>query len=199
LAFGNVNKWLRNAGELTQQRAQQCLPKSLLLYADPLAPATPPRVHAATTTRLVVLDTNVVLDWLLFDHPDGTTLNGSLVAGELRWIATAAMRDELAHVLARGALDRWQPDLPRLWSAWDRHCTEVPAALVAGPASGLRCTDPDDQKFVDLAASRRGSLLLSRDRAVLKLARRLAVLGVTVTTPTAWVAGRGLLDHSPPC
>ena len=160
---------------------------------------TPPRVHASTTARLAVLDTNVVLDWLLFGHPDGAVLNESLVAGELRWIATAAMRDELAHVLARGALDRWQPDLPRLWAEWDRHCAQVPTAPAAGPASGLRCTDPDDQKFIDLAASQRGSLLLSRDRAVLKRASKLALLGVTVATPTAWAAGRGLLNLPLPC
>ena len=156
------------------------------------------RVHASSTARPVVLDTNVVLDWLLFGHPDGTVLSESLVAGELRWIATAAMRDELAHVLARGALNRWQPDLPRLWAEWDRHCAQVPTAPAAGPASGLRCTDPDDQKFIDLAACHRDSLLLSRDRAVLKLARRLAPLDVTVITPAAWAARRGLPDSASP-
>jgi uncharacterized protein len=153
-------------------------------------------VPAPPTARPVVIDTNVVLDWLLFGHPDGAVLSESLVAGELRWIATAAMRDEFADVLARGALDRWQPDLPRLWADWDRHCVQVPPAAAVDPASGLRCTDPDDQKFIDLAASQRGSLLLSRDRAVLKLARKLASLGVTVATPAAWVAGRGLADRA---
>ena len=138
----------------------------------------------------VVLDTNVVLDWLLFAHPDGRTLDAALVAGELRWIATAAMRNELAHVLARGALDHWRPDLPALWAGWDRHCVEVPAPAPAGPASRFRCTDPDDQKFIDLAAANYTCLLLSRDRAVLKLARRLRVIGVDVATPTAWAAGR---------
>jgi uncharacterized protein len=153
-------------------------------------------VPAPPTARPVVIDTNVVLDWLLFGHPDSAVLSESLVAGELRWIATAAMRDEFAHVLTRGALDRWQPDLPRLWADWDRHCVQVPPAAAVDPASGLRCTDPDDQKFIDLAASQRGSLLLSRDRAVLKLARKLASLGVTVATPAAWVAGRGLADRA---
>jgi uncharacterized protein len=186
-------------GKLPKQRAQQCLPKSLPLYADPPAPATPPRVPTTTAAQPVVLDTNVVLDWLLFGRPDSAVLNESLVAGELRWIATAAMRDELAHVLARGTLDRWQPDLPRLWAEWDRHCAQVPAASEAGPASGLRCTDPDDQKFIDLAASRPGSLLLSRDRAVLKLTRKLASMDVTVATPTVWAAARGLVERSSPC
>jgi predicted nucleic acid-binding protein len=52
----------------------------------------------------------------------------------------------------------------------------VPAPV--GPLARPRCTDPDDQKFIDLAASRTGSLLLSRDRAVLKLARKLSTLGL---------------------
>jgi len=140
--------------------------------------------------QAVVLDTNVVFDWLLFDHPDGQALDAALGRGELRWIATAAMRDEFTHVLARGALDRWQPDLVALGARWDRHCTELPTPASLGPASGFRCTDPDDQKFVDLAAHHRGCLLLSRDRAVLKLARRLRQVGVSVVTPTAWVAAR---------
>ena len=152
-------------------------------------------VPATPTPQTVVLDTNVVLDWLLFDDPTAQALNAALLAGELRWVATLAMRDELAHVLARGSLDRWQPDLPALWSRWDRLCTAVPAAAV----TPLRCTDPDDQKFIDLAASRPGCLLLSRDRAILKLARRLDALGVRLTTPAVWVADRSLLEHVTPC
>jgi predicted nucleic acid-binding protein len=135
-----------------------------------------------------VLDTNVVLDWLLFGHPDGRVLDAALAGGKLRWIATGAMRDELAHVLARGVLDHWQPDLPALWADWNRHCTELPAPEPAGPASRFRCTDPDDQKFIDLAVASGACLLLSRDRAVLKLARRLREVGVDVITPTGWAA-----------
>lgn len=140
-----------------------------------------------------MLDTNVVLDWLLFQHPDGLAVAAALAAGELRWIATPAMQDEFAHVLERDALARWQPDPPALRARWAAHCTLV-AAPVA-PLDGPRCTDPDDQKFIDLAAGQAGCLLLSRDRAVLKLARRLAPRGVTLTTPTAWAAARA----RPPC
>src|SRR5207253_2966901 len=139
-----------------QQRSQQCLPKSLLLYADPLPLATRPVPYPFAAAQSVVLDTNVVFDWLLFGHPDGQVLDAALVCGELRWIATAARRDEFTHVLARGALDRWQPDFAALGARWDRHCTELPAPASLGPAAGYRCTDPDDQKFIDLAAGHRG-------------------------------------------
>jgi len=135
---------------------------------------------------IVVIDTNVVLDWLVFRNPGCAALTAAIVAGELRWVATAAMRDELAHVLARGHLDAWAPDLASLWAHWDRQCTELPAPEPIGPPGRLRCSDPDDQKFVDLAVACRARWLLSRDRAVLRLATRLRERGVEATTPERW-------------
>jgi predicted nucleic acid-binding protein len=52
--------------------------------------------------------------------------------------------------------------------------------------AALRCTDPSDQKFVDLALSVSGTWLFSRDRAVLKLARRAAPLGCRIVEPGRW-------------
>lgn len=148
-------------------------------------------VHPAATSPIespvLVLDTNVVLDWLVFRSPACDALHAALVAGDVRWIATAAMRQELAHVLARGTLNKWQPDLAALWERWDEHCIEVPAAPPLGPAAALRCSDPDDQKFIDLAVAHKARWLLSHDLAVQRLTRRLRDRGVTVTTPTAWL------------
>jgi predicted nucleic acid-binding protein len=146
--------------------------------------------HTAPLPPLVVLDTNVVLDCFVFRDPACDALRTAMADGQIRWIATAAMRDELAHVLARGGLDRWQPDLLALWAHWDALCTTVNAPTPAGPAGALRCTDPDDQKFIDLAAAARPRWLLSHDRAVLKLARALRALGTAVVTPSVWAASR---------
>ena len=139
-----------------------------------------------SVSPIVVLDTNVVLDCLLFRNPDCASLLVAVADGRLRWIATAAMRDELAHVLSRGGFDAWHPNPLALWAAWDLHCNEVPAPAPPGLIRGPRCTDPDDQKFIDLAVARSACWLLSRDRAVLKLARRLHDLGVEVITPQQW-------------
>jgi predicted nucleic acid-binding protein len=49
---------------------------------------------------LRVLDTNIVLELWVFDEPKALPLKSSLEAGTTRWIATAAMREELARVLA---------------------------------------------------------------------------------------------------
>lgn len=142
----------------------------------------PPERNAA----LAVIDTNVLLDWLVFDDPRVAGLAAALKTGELRWIATAAMRDELAAVLARGFGPRRPVAVGPVWQAWDRHASVCPAG-----ATGLatpRCRDPGDQMFIDLAVVQGGGWLLTRDRAVLQLAGRLRAHGVEVATPERWAA-----------
>ena len=133
----------------------------------------------------LVLDTNVVLDWLVFADPQARALGDAVAARRVRWVATVEMRAELLHVVARGQLAaRWQPDPGALNEAWVRHCELVPAPTA--PPTGLRCSDADDQKFIDLAVGRAARWLVTRDRAVLKLARRLCEAGVLATTPEHW-------------
>jgi uncharacterized protein len=141
-----------------------------------------------SSARPLVLDTNVVLDWLVFHDPCATLLGQQLASRSWQWHVTADMLLELEHVLTYEALSAWKPDRAVVLSAWDSFaCTT--AAPVPNLAPRLRCTDPDDQKFIDLALSLPGATLLSRDRAVLKLARRARPLGVSITTPQAWSAG----------
>jgi predicted nucleic acid-binding protein len=52
-----------------------------------------------------------------------------------------------------------------------------------------RCADPDDQKFLTLAAHAGARWLLSRDRALLALHRRcLRESGFAIVAPQAWRA-----------
>jgi len=134
----------------------------------------------------LVLDTNVVLDWLAFGHPLGATLTTALTAGRWRWICTRAMRAELADVIARESLQRWAIDAPAVLAVFDALGVDVgtPAPLTAS----LRCSDPDDQMFVDLAIARGAHALLTRDRALLRLASRARRWGVRIATPETWLA-----------
>jgi putative PIN family toxin of toxin-antitoxin system len=134
-------------------------------------------VANSNNPRPLVLDTNIVLDLLLFSDEAAQPLRTGLEAGGLRWLATPAMRDELERVLAYGQI------VPRLafyriaandvLAAFDRHThrVDVPAR------APVTCKDPDDQKFIDLAVAHR-ALLVSKDRAVLALKKRLAPLSV---------------------
>lgn len=137
-----------------------------------------------TSVSALVLDTNVVLDWMVFRDPSSVPLARALTSGRIAWVACAAMRTEFEQVLTRRELSRWLPDLPTLfahWEAWARLVAEPPPA----PA-GLRCSDPDDQVFLDLAFAQRAGALLTRDRALLRLAGPAGRRGLRILKPEAW-------------
>lgn len=129
--------------------------------------------------RTLVLDTNVVLDLFVFDDPAAWPLRAKLASGELRWIATTAMRDELERVLGypqiAARLAQRGLEAAGVLAAFDRY------AVLCSPAerAAATCADADDQKFVDLA-SQQGALLLSKDACVLSMSRQLARSGVSV-------------------
>lgn len=129
----------------------------------------------------LVLDTNVVLDLLLFADAATPPLRAALGSGAAQWIATAAMRAELARVLTYAHLQARMQYHGRsaadVLADFDRQA--LPAA--EAPRAALVCKDPDDQKFIDLALAQRAALL-SKDRAVLKLRKRLRAQGVAVAT-----------------
>jgi predicted nucleic acid-binding protein len=131
-----------------------------------------------------VLDTNVLLDWLIFRNPALVPLAEALAQPWLQWVATETMRDEMAHVLARGVDERWQVDDGHWRGAWSRHARLLPEPVA--PLTLPRCSDPDDQKFIELAITARARWLLTRDRALLKLARRAQGHGVEILTPERW-------------
>jgi predicted nucleic acid-binding protein len=144
-------------------------------------------MHFLDIANAVVLDTNVVLDWLVFRNAACRPLQAAVEHGRVRWLASPAMRDELAHVLKRGLGPRWRVDDASWQAAWDRHAVPM-AGPSAAPAHWPRCTDPDDQKFIELAIATSARWLVTRDRALLKLARRSRVYGVEVLTPEGWNA-----------
>lgn len=129
----------------------------------------------------IVLDTNVVLDLLVFDDPATPALQQALDEGALRWIATPVMREELARVLEYPhlvvRLDHYRLSADDVLAAFDRQVQRVDVA----PRAPMVCRDPDDQKFIDLAVAHRAQLL-SKDHAVLKLRKRLLLQGVPVAT-----------------
>jgi putative PIN family toxin of toxin-antitoxin system len=120
----------------------------------------------------VILDTNIVLDLLVFNDVAARPLKKALEAGDLDWIATPPMRDELARVLAYPKiverLAYYQLSAQDVLANFDE---QVRLTDVAAPAHAS-CSDPDDQKFIDLAVAHQ-ALLLSKDRAVLCMAKRL--------------------------
>ena len=125
----------------------------------------------------IVIDTNIVLDIFVFNDAAALPLREALNTGQLDWLATQAMRDELTRVLAYPQI------VPRLafyrltaedvLAGFDRHARLVNTA----PRASVICSDADDQKFIDLAVVHK-ALLLSKDKAVISMLKRLLAHGV---------------------
>ncbi len=136
--------------------------------------------------QAIVLDTNIVLDLLIFNDPRCTDLRAALASQALQWTATPNMRDELERVLTYVHLQ------PRM-AFYATSAAQVLAQFDVGvhiadvaPRAFYICKDADDQKFIDLAVQLR-SPLVSKDKAVLCMSKRLATLGTAVISQ--WGAG----------
>ena len=105
----------------------------------------------------------------------------------MQWQATEAMRSELASVLPRRQLRHWSPNCEHILSRFDMlaQIRQTPPCA-ADITAKLRCRDPDDQKFIDLAVAVGAALLFSKDRALLDLARPARAIGIEVMTPAQW-------------
>ena len=137
----------------------------------------------------MVIDTNAVLDLWAFGDPRVHGLREALEAGRMDWVGTAAMRQELAAVLARGVGARYGAQTAEVLAQWDHHVRVVALPDPAPIDHRLRCRDADDQKFLDLALSLCAQWLLTSDQDLRQLARRAAALGLRVASPHGWVPG----------
>jgi putative PIN family toxin of toxin-antitoxin system len=204
LEFNGTMPALPECGETVQpleprQRAhRQNLPKSRGLYAVDQTPHKAPQRQAPRQTPLamtseaqsrprVVIDTNVLLDWLVFREPAALVLGQAIQARQWMWCTTGPMLDELRLVLARPLPERWQP-AQKLALTIDVRGLDptVHAPPALAPRDVPICRDPADQMFIDLALHCRPCWLLTHDRALLALRRRAAALSVVIAPPLVW-------------
>jgi len=128
----------------------------------------------------VVLDTQVWLDWLVFDDPGVASLRAAHAAGRIEIVIDDACEAELERALGYelGRIVLSQGERARCVT----RCRSVAQRVIGGAAGGLpRCRDADDQKFLELAAGAGARYLVSRDRALLELAPRVS--GFRIVAP----------------
>ncbi len=132
-------------------------------------------------TQTVVLDTNIVLDVFVFNDPAAEPIRQGLANNELDWLATQPMRDELARVLAYPKiavrLAFYKLSANDVLVKFDQNARIVAAA----PKASVTCSDADDQPFIDLAVQHR-ALLLSKDKHVISMTKRLLAQGIQART-----------------
>jgi putative PIN family toxin of toxin-antitoxin system len=136
----------------------------------------------------VVIDTNVCLDLFVFHDSRWTGLLSALRERRIHAVTRADCRKEWLLVLE-------YPHLP-LDSTSRARATADFDGLIACPepvigSDGIKlpvCKDPDDQKFLELAHQSGAETLITKDKALLKLARKTARAGLfAIVTPEIWV------------
>ncbi len=145
-----------------------------------------------------VLDTNVWLDWLVFDDACIAPLKAAQAASQLRIIRSLPGEQELERVLAYKAIEPL-----------------VGAALRPGLMDKMRgvsllhdgsardgwlpqCRDADDQPFLELARNCGAAVLITKDRDLLELSRaKYGVTAFRIATPAQFVAGWPALLQAP--
>lgn len=137
----------------------------------------------------LVLDTNIVLDLLHYTQNEAQPLLPALLAGDCIALADERTLDELERVVTYAQFGMDTATGQALVARYRQHIE----LIAAGDAPPLpRCKDRDDQKFLELAARGGADLLVSKDKALLKLRGR-RTLGFAIYPPAeavVWLATR---------
>jgi putative PIN family toxin of toxin-antitoxin system len=155
--------------------------------------------HAVVITPIrLVLDTNIVLDWLLFKHVSMNVLRQGIQDQWIEVITYPPALDELRRVLT---YPQFKLDASRQEEVLDLYRTQVSIpTLPEGyslehlmlPAGFPRCSDRDDEHFLALAHHAGADALVTKDKAVLRLRKRAGKFGLKIlNVPQLIEMGRG--------
>lgn len=137
-----------------------------------------------------MLDTNAWLDLLVFRDPRAAGLDAALRAGDIVAVVDDACRVEWQRVLHYATLALDADRRAAIEAEFDRLSYRIDS--VPAPLPLPRCQDPDDQKFLELALASGARWLVTRDRALLALARRVSRAGwFEIVEPDEWALDAG--------
>jgi predicted nucleic acid-binding protein len=139
--------------------------------------------------KRIVLDTNVCLDLFVFGDPRWAPLLADLESGAVEAVTREDCRAEYLVVLHYKHLPLDEHSRPASAARFDaliKVVAPVPK-LVRLPV----CSDRDDQKFLEVARDAGVDILVTKDKALLKLARKTAEAGLfRIMVPEAWLKTR---------
>jgi predicted nucleic acid-binding protein len=152
----------------------------------------------------VVLDSNVWIDILVFDDPATRPITEALEARRIDAVIDARCYAELARVLDYPQFERFAIDKAAALARVEGWTTSI-APPIDTPATGQlpatdeievaaklpQCRDRDDQKFLELAHRAHADWLVSKDRELLRMARRIARdFGFSIGLPVAFTSAQ---------
>jgi uncharacterized protein len=138
------------------------------------------------TIQRWVVDTNVVIDWLMFNDPYMNPLRERVIDKRIVVLTHQPAIDELKRVLAYKQLKLTPIRQDEIFTRYILLTEKV--SLPAGaslknlmmPSQFPRCRDRDDEHFIALAYHQKADALVSRDNAVFGLKSRAAKFGLTI-------------------
>ncbi|CAN5303058.1 PIN domain-containing protein [soil metagenome] len=136
----------------------------------------------------VVLDTNVCLDLFVFRDPRWATMLAALKDGTIEAVTRDDCRAEWLIVLDYPHLPLDAESKARAAREFDTLISCIPSTTTAFSQARLpNCSDTDDQKFLELARDSGAAVLITKDKALLKLAKRATRDGLfAILKPEAW-------------
>ncbi len=139
-----------------------------------------------SSQKRIVIDTNVCLDLFVFRDPRWASLLAQLESGAVEAVTRSDCRDEYRIVLHYSHLPLDDGTRPEAAARFD-----ALIKVVAPDSRAIRlpvCTDRDDQKFLELARDAGARILITKDKALLKLGKKTVREGLfRIMTPEAWV------------
>ena len=137
--------------------------------------------------KRIVIDTNVCLDLFVFRDPRWEALHAALVNRRLEAVTRSDCRSEWLAVLKYPHLPLDEQSRTAAASAFDAAIRCVQPETAPHAVKLPVCKDPDDQKFLEIARDAEASALITKDKALLKLAKRAAKAGLfAILSPEAW-------------
>ena len=136
----------------------------------------------------LVLDTNTVLALWMFRDPRLATLSTRIDQGDCLLCSRDDALEELRHVLAYPQFGLDVATQQGIWLQYRQRLTLTAAPRPPATPPLPLCRDPDDQKFLEIARSAGATALITRDKALLRLARhRLIRTHFAILSPEAFL------------
>ncbi len=143
----------------------------------------------------VVLDTNVLISLYVFADSRFAPLRAMVESGRWQALSNVACLNEWRRVLAYPEFNLGDEEQAAAYLAYTEYVEHIEQGAVdAGPRFVLpRCSDRDDQKFLEVARDGCADCLITADRALLVLARRQKVIGrFDIITPETALNAAGM-------
>lgn len=134
----------------------------------------------------IILDTNVCLDLFAFQDPRWHQILPAIRENQLFAVTRQDCREEWLAVLHYPHLPVNDENRAQIVSIFDEYISveQHPAKPIKLPI----CSDKDDQKFLEACRDAHADILITKDKALLKLARKIKNLNLfVIETPEKFI------------